>query len=197
VPLGSKTGLVAGTDTHEGKPAARTAVLAERLTRSALFEALRNRRNYAVTHARIVLDFQINGHRMGEEITTREKPEITVSVTDTAPIAEVEIIRDGSVLHRVTPNAPEVKFTYPDDSFRQSSYYYLRVLQADADEHGNPWRAWSSPIWVKHEPAAAEADKPAPAGAAAPLNGYITSIPPESPAKREARHKKIADPVPP
>jgi hypothetical protein len=190
---GGKTGFVRGTDTHEGKPAARTAVLAEALTREAIFEALRNRRNYAVSHARIELDFQINGHRMGEEIVTREKPEIAVSVTGTAPIAEVAIIRDGSVLHRVTPNMLEVKFTFRDDSFQQSSYYYLRAVQSDADEHGNPSRAWSSPIWVKHQRATAETDQRAAANpVAGSLKGYITSIPPESAEDREARHKKIA-----
>jgi len=146
---GRKTGFVGGSDTHEGKPAARTAVLAEALTREAIFEALRSRRDYAVSRARIVLDFQINGHRMGEEIVTRETPQITVSVTGTAPIAELVIIRDGSVLHRVTPNVPQIKFAWRDDSFRQSSYYYLRVIQNDADEDGNPSHAWSSPIWVK------------------------------------------------
>jgi hypothetical protein len=149
---GGKTGFVLGTDTHDGKPAARTAVLAERLTRQALFEALRNRRNYAVSHARIALDFQINGHRLGEEIVTREKPELTVSVTGTAPVAELAIIRDGSVLHRLTPNTAQVRFTFRDESFRQSSYYYLRVVQRDADEHGNPSHAWSSPIWVRQKP---------------------------------------------
>ncbi len=150
---GGRTGFVGGSDTHEGKPAARTAVLAEALTREGLFEALRSRRNYAVTHARIVLDFRINGHCMGEEILTREKPQIAVSVTGTAPIAELEIIRDGSVLHHLAPGAPQVRFTYRDDSFRQSSYYYLRVVQSDADEEGNLSQAWSSPIWVKQSAA--------------------------------------------
>jgi hypothetical protein len=145
---GGRTGFVGGTDTHVGKPAARTAVLAEELTRRAIFEALRSRRNYAVSHARIRLDFRIDGRWMGEQVVTRDKPEIAVSVTGTAPVAELEIIRDGSVLYRAAPNACEVEFRYRDDSFRQSSYYYLRVVQSDKDEHGNPSRAWSSPIWV-------------------------------------------------
>ncbi len=150
---GRQTGFVGGSDTHEGKPAARTAVLAEALTREALFAALRSRRNYAVTHARIVLDLRIDGHYMGEEIVTRDKPEIAVSVTGTAPIAELAIIRDGSVLHRLTPRVPQIQFTYRDDSFRRASYYYLRVIQSDADEEGNPSQAWSSPIWVKQSAA--------------------------------------------
>jgi len=66
---GGMTGFVKGTDTHDGRPAARTAVLAAELTREAVFDALRHRRNYAVTNARIVLDFRINGHWMGEEIS--------------------------------------------------------------------------------------------------------------------------------
>ncbi|MCL5098223.1 MAG: hypothetical protein M1608_11990 [Candidatus Omnitrophica bacterium] len=49
---GGRTGFVAGTDTHEGKPAARTAVLATKLTRAAIFDALRHRRNYAVNNNR-------------------------------------------------------------------------------------------------------------------------------------------------
>ncbi len=37
-----------------------------------------------------------------------------------------------------------------DNGFLGSSYYYLRVTQADKDEHGNRSQAWSSPIWVKN-----------------------------------------------
>lgn len=155
---GGKTGFVGGSDTHEGKPAARTAVLAEGLTRRALFEALRNRRNYVVTYARIVIDFRINGHRIGEEIATQENPRIAVSVLGTAPLAEVAIVRDGSVIKRLTPNQPRVDVVYSDDTFQQSSYYYLRVVQSDADEHGNPSRAWSSPIWVQRKPGGADGD---------------------------------------
>jgi hypothetical protein len=96
------------------------------------------------------IDSLRGGHRMGEEIVTREKPQIAVSVTGAAPIAELAIIRDGSVLHRLTPGVAQIRFTYRDDSFQQSSYYFLRVIQSDTDEEGNPSQAWSSPIWVKH-----------------------------------------------
>ncbi|MBM4091651.1 MAG: hypothetical protein FJ276_19820 [Planctomycetes bacterium] len=190
---GGKTGFVLGTDTHEGQPAARTAVLAGRLTRQAIFDALRNRRNYAVTNARIVLDFQINGHCMGEEIVTADKPEIAVSVTGTAPIAELAIIRDGSVLHCLTPQTPQVKFTCRDDSFQQSSYYYLRVIQDDSDEHGNRSYAWSSPIWVKQQRSSATA-------AQAPLVEIplvtvpdpSAPLPAETTEQQAVRHGKVA-----
>jgi len=145
---GGKTGFVKGTDTHEGKPAARTAVLARDLTREAIFDALRHRRNYAVTNARIVLSFKIDGHEMGEEIETGGKPEIAVDVQGTDTISELAIVRDGAILHLLNPAAERVKFEYVDNSYKGNSYYYLRVTQVDKDEHGNPSYAWSSPIWV-------------------------------------------------
>ena len=146
---GGRTGFVGGSDTHEGRPSARTAVLATALTREALFEALRHRRNYAVSQAQIELDFKINGHWMGEEIAVTNPPHLNVAVQGTAKLAEVAVVRNGLVCHRVTPAGNEVRFTWRDNAFAGAAYYYVRVTQADADEEGNPSRAWSSPIWVK------------------------------------------------
>jgi len=145
---GGRTGFVSSSDTHEGKPAARTAVLATALTRTAIFEALRHRRNYAVSHAPIVLDVRIDGHFMGEEIAIIGVPRIAVEVHGTDAIEEVIIVRDGVVIHSVHPEARNVKFEYADTAFGGRSYYYVRVIQQDMDEYGNRSRAWSSPIWV-------------------------------------------------
>ena len=146
---GGKTGFVGSTDTHEGRPEPKTAVLATELTRPAIFEALRHRRNYAVLGAKIVLDFRINGHFMGEEIEIKGTPRILVDVKGTDKIEEVTIVRDGSTLHSLSPGTRNMRLEYVDYSFRGSSYYYLRVIQAGKDEHGNRSCAWSSPIWVK------------------------------------------------
>ncbi len=145
---GGKTGFVGGTDSHEGKPASRTAVLASSLTRDGIFDALGHRRNYAVSNARIVLDFRISGHFMGEEIRIAGKPRLAVTVQGTARIKEIVVVRDGVVCHRTTPRRERTRFDWVDKAFRVSSYYYVRVTQADRDENGNPSRAWSSPIWV-------------------------------------------------
>ncbi len=146
---GGKTGFVGSTDTHEGKPAAKTAVLAKELSRPAIFDALRHRRNYAVFNARIVLDFKIDGHPMGEEIEIQGKPRIVVGVRGTGGIKEVVLVRDGSIIHTLTPGDRSVRLEHVDSAFGGNSYYYLRAIQADKDEHGNPSCAWSSPIWVK------------------------------------------------
>ena len=146
---GGKTGFVGSTDTHEGKPVAKTAVLARELTRPAIFEALRHRRNYAVFNARIVLDFKIDGHVMGEEIESSGNPRIVADVKGTDKIEEIVIVRAGSVIHTLHPRTREIRFEHEDKSFARSSYYYLRVVQVDKDEHGNRSQAWSSPIWVR------------------------------------------------
>ncbi|NCO39497.1 MAG: hypothetical protein COZ06_15840 [Armatimonadetes bacterium CG_4_10_14_3_um_filter_66_18] len=146
---GGRTGFVAGTDSHEGKPAARTAVLAPELTRAAVFDALRHRRNYAVTNARILLDFRLNGHLLGEEFEIEGKPRLVAEVRGTDMLDEVALIRDGVILYSISPKARSTRLEYVDQSFEGTSYYYLRVIQADKDEHGNRSHAWSSPIWVK------------------------------------------------
>jgi hypothetical protein len=148
---GGRTGFVGSTDTHEGKPAAKTAVLTGELTRPAIFEALRHRRNYAVFNAKIVLDFKIDGHVMGEEIEIQGKPRIAVDIHGTDKIEEVAIVRDGTVLHSLQPGTPNAKFEYVDEAFGGNRYYYVRVIQADKDEHGNRSHAWSSPIWVENK----------------------------------------------
>jgi hypothetical protein len=79
---------------------------------------------------------------------------ITGFVCGTAPIKEVDIIRNGTLLHKLQPGKPSFEFEY--DDFQELSkialnspderppfvYYYLRVIQTDGHI------AWSSPIWI-------------------------------------------------
>lgn len=167
---GGRTGFVAGTDTHEGKPAARTAVLVRSLTRAAIFDALRHRRNYAINHARIELDFRINGHFMGEEVELEGQPRVVVKVNGTAPIEQIVVVRDGVVLRETNPRKRNVTLAFRDRGFRQSSYYYVRVTQADRDEHGNRSTAWSSPIWVRQRRASGGQAGSRGAGGAVPVS---------------------------
>ena len=102
-----------------------------------------------MSNTRIILEFTIDGHYIGEEITAGGKPRITVCVKAKSTIMEVAIIRDGFILYSVNPRSHLSKFEYVDDAFEGNSYYYLRVTQVDNDELGNPSRAWSNPIWIK------------------------------------------------
>lgn len=181
---GLRVGFVAGGDAHWYRPGAAglTAVLAEELTREALWTALGERRCYATSGARIELDFRLNGHPMGSVLSGNQYSfrsfyplHITAAVKGTAPIAKIEVISNGAVVHTHTQTcasdlwvrgfegeftttfshvieAPGAYCPFEGDAARTnqladvSRYYYLRVEQVD--RHA----AWSSPIYLRFEP---------------------------------------------
>ena len=159
--MGRRLGFVGGTDSHHAQPGRNTcamagvdfhdhvtggltAIIAPELTRAALIQALKERRCYATTGARIVLDFSVDGHGMGAEFAASEPAvSVTARVLGTAPLKRVEVIGNNNVV-----------FTQPGDgrvcelaetlslAEGQTTYFYLRVTQSDGHV------AWSSPIWV-------------------------------------------------
>ena len=173
--LGRHVGAMGASDTHHLSPGegGLTAVLAERLDRASIFEAIRNRRNYATTGARIVLEFTAGGAPMGSILTAGGPLALAVRVEGTAPIDRVEIVRNlrdsfALVRMRETPGAPDgeyvlydpkdpqgitwiqakdtrrVSFTVTDEPDRAGeTSWYVRVTQADGEQ------AWSSPVWAK------------------------------------------------
>ena len=112
--------------------------------RESIFRALYDRHVYATSGDRIILDFRVNGQPMGSEITAQSAPELVVDSVGTAPIALIQIKKNGQVVHDIQPQAKEVSLRWRDDRFdaSQATYYYVRVLQANDEE------AISSPVWV-------------------------------------------------
>jgi hypothetical protein len=104
---GFVVGATAGTDTHVGVPGAYaqglTAVLAERLDRESIFDALRTRRTYAVTGDRIELDFRVDGEPMGSVISERRERHLFVDVSGLDALRDVEILRNNEVIYRHQP----------------------------------------------------------------------------------------------
>jgi hypothetical protein len=104
---GHRVGVIASTDDHLGYPGAYreglAAVKAAGLSRGAIFDALRNRRTYAVTGDRIALDFTLNGRLMGQEIPFAREREIKVAVTGWDQVDRVEILENNQVIHRDFP----------------------------------------------------------------------------------------------
>jgi hypothetical protein len=157
-----RVGIMASGDDHYGNPGhgylrptgewdtqeigmAAVAVYAEEHTRPSIFQALYDRRCYATSGDRILLDFRCDGHPMGCEYATEAPPVVTVHAVGTAPIAQVEIKRNSQVVFRRQPRATSVSLQWRDDAFQPGSacYYYVRVVQDDHEE------AISSPIWVR------------------------------------------------
>ena len=104
---GYRMGVVGGSDGYTGRPGAEypgrqdrryakgglTACWAEDLTLEGIFDALRTRRSYATTGARILIQFDADGHMMGEEYTAATPPTFSFRVLGTAPIEAVELFR--------------------------------------------------------------------------------------------------------
>jgi hypothetical protein len=121
-------------------------VLASEFSRKGLIDAMKKRHTYAATD-NIVLEVRMGAlGLMGDEVRT-DKPGLDVVVLGTGPLARMEVLRDGEVVHTVKPekNASEARFHWDDPSPRKgekASYYYVRVEQQDGA------MAWASPIWV-------------------------------------------------
>ena len=124
-----------------------TAIYAKELTREALFEALYQRRVYALVGVRAKLEFSIDGRLMGEEIITEEinyMPEIEVRVESEKNITKIEIIKNGRVFYRKFCNKKTsiIKIIDEEKPQRKINYYYVRITHEDGT------KVWSSPIWV-------------------------------------------------
>ena len=122
-----------------------TAAVTRDLDRRSLLGALRERRTYATTGARILLDFTAAGLRMGGE-GAAEQVECSLSVHGEDVISLVEIIKDGQVAWSRRCDDADVELTWQDpEPPGGEHYYYLHVVQDDGQ------MAWSSPIWVTTE----------------------------------------------
>lgn len=140
-----------------------TAILAPEYSRDALFSALYNRRCYATTGARIVIYFNIAGAPMGSELNSKDKPGLLYNryihgfIAGTAPLEEVAIFRNGSLLKSFNDQKETFSFeTFDDEALEKViltptldkpfAYYYLRVTQKDGHI------GWSTPIWIDYIP---------------------------------------------
>lgn len=160
---GYRLGFIGSSDDHSGHPGTNyksghhnviglAAVYSKSLTRNGLWDGLWNRRTYATTHAeRIIIEFEINGHKMGEEFEANAPPEIKFSVAGTSPLKKVVVVKyDKTGGYRpfktITNLGGEThQETITDNEFVEDSFYYLRVFQE------NGALAWSSPIWIKEK----------------------------------------------
>jgi hypothetical protein len=114
---GYRVGVVANSDGHKGRPGAShpgastfgaygglTCVLAESLTREAVFEAIRARRCYGVSAAqRIDVELSVNGLPMGAEGRATGPVRVTGRVAGTGPLERVDVLRGLDLVRSVSP----------------------------------------------------------------------------------------------
>lgn len=150
---GAKMGCIACSDDHEGTAGQTveamgfprmhpglTAVLAKENTLPAIFEALKARRCYALMGGRIYVDFRINGHYMGEEISDDGDRSIYYKVEADGEIDTVTVVKNCRNYVIMKKKNEQLFFDYRKEN--DTDCYYLRVKLKDGR------MAWSSPIWV-------------------------------------------------
>ena len=168
---GAKLGFTGGGDCHEGHcgfssedpdgqgttphtfsaillfRCGMTAALMPRLDRASLIQTLRNRRTYATTGARILLDFTAAGLPMGA-IGVAQAVECCATVHAVGPIRRIEIVKDGRVAWSEEFDGLDVAMRWCDPAPpTDEHYYYLHVVQTDGH------MAWSSPVWIRPQTA--------------------------------------------
>lgn len=142
---GHRLGFIASGD-HNSMGLGTAALWVKEVSQEGIYEALQARRCYATSGDKIFLDFRVNEHLTGEELTAQNPPRITVHIRATAPISNIVVFKNNEVVYEQTGDqmsgGKEAQFEYVDQDFFDSSYYYLRVIQ----ENGQV--AWGSPVWV-------------------------------------------------
>jgi hypothetical protein len=157
---GYRMGLIASSDNHVGMPGRSypgdrqihtpfagglCAVWAEQNTRESLFDALRKRRCYGTTGARIIVRFHSGAMPMGSVVDAeqgRGRP-LSIHVVGTGPLERVEVVRDLTVFRTLRPSedTPDTLTATVEPDGNRPSMFYVRVFQEDGQ------RAWTSPIW--------------------------------------------------
>jgi len=145
---GYKLGVQSSSD-HLSTHISYACTLAEEFTRAGLVDAMRKRHSYGATD-NIILDYRLQAtgreYLQGDIVEAPGNFRLWVKVIGTAPIRQIDVIKNNAFVHTQQNLAREVSFTYEDLSPSPGeSYYYVRVHQVDDQ------MAWSSPIWVRRK----------------------------------------------
>ncbi|MCB9708711.1 MAG: CehA/McbA family metallohydrolase [Myxococcales bacterium] len=116
-----------------------TAVQALSRTRKSVLEALRQRRCYATSGTKIVLDVRADGHPMGSLLTSRGPVQVKVRARGTAAIARIVLIGPDGELAGIASQKAYAEL----DAMLDAPFFYARVEQVDGE------MAWSSPIFIE------------------------------------------------
>lgn len=112
-------------------------------TRAGILDALRARRCYATTGAKIAVRAELDGAPLGSELPAGTSGELVVEVTGTAPITKIALVQQGGERALdLVGSGERVRARTRVDAKDAAYYLYVRVEQADAEA------AWLSPFWI-------------------------------------------------
>jgi hypothetical protein len=82
---------------------------------------------------------------MGDIFETKSLPKLVVKVMGTAPIKQIDVIKNNTYVYKINPGQKAADFEYVDKAMASGeSYYYVRAEQTDGQ------LAWTSPVWVRY-----------------------------------------------
>ena len=138
---GYKLGVQASSD-HSSTHISYAVILAADRSREGILKAIASRHSYAATD-NILLDVRAGEHLQGDAFALTGKPRLDIRIEGTAPIDQVEVIRNNQFVYSNRPGKASVTWHFDDNDPKSGeSYYYVRVRQSDGQ------MAWSSPIWI-------------------------------------------------
>jgi hypothetical protein len=160
---GKHFGITGGSDTHDSmpgnpypepgcpRPAGFTGVWCGTLNRKALFQAFRNRHTFATSGVRMAMDFrcsdsagtQERGALMGSVLPFFTERHFHVSVSGTAEVERLELIKNGKRIEVWSPETERCEVRYWEkESGNGSDFYLVKAIQSDGHQ------GWTSPIRI-------------------------------------------------
>lgn len=135
-------------DNHKGKwvnaNTARTVILADKLTKDSLYDAMRNRRVYSTEDENLRISYTVNDEQMGTILNKPTSLKAKISITDpdsTDKVGKVSIVSDGGAVV-ASNNFDSNTANWELDLPQGYKYYYVRVDEADKDI------AVTAPVWA-------------------------------------------------
>jgi len=150
---GHRFGFTAASDSHgllwhHGESRKRdpfrtglTAVQASELSRGAVYDAIKSRRCYATSGAKILLDFQVGDAPMGGVLHSAEPQLAKAEAVGTGALARLELVGPEGVLASVEALGDED--TLRIEAAVHAPFVYARVVQRDGE------MAWASPVFFE------------------------------------------------
>jgi len=142
---GYRLGMTSSSD-HGSTHISYSMVYTPKNDRQEILDAIRRRHTYGATDNLIVVA-RANGHFMGEEFTTAERPALELQVSATDNIARIDLVRNNAYIYTTSPLREKTEVSYVDMEPKEGlNYYYFRIQQDDGQV------AWASPLWIHYEP---------------------------------------------
>jgi hypothetical protein len=137
-----------GSGDHNNMGVGVAALWVKELSREGIMDALKNRRCFATTGDKIIVDFRINEAISDTVVKIKTAPKFTIHIKAEKELEKIEILRNSKVIevYYIDDNALTFNKICSDPDYNEEDkvlYYYVRASQK------NKAIAWSSPIYVE------------------------------------------------